>query len=62
MRERLVFCCLMAWAAASHAAAPSVFIEELTWTELRDAQRAGKTTIIIPVGGTEQSEIGRAHV
>ena len=55
MRERLVFCCLMAWAAASHAAAPSVFIEELTWTELRDAQRAGKTTLIIPVGGTEQS-------
>ena len=55
MRARLVLCCLMAWAAASHAATPSVFIEELTWTELRDAQRAGKTTLIIPVGGTEQS-------
>ena len=39
-----------AWAATS-----SVFLEELTWTELRDAVRAGKTTIIIPVGGTEQS-------
>jgi len=37
-------------------AAPSgVLLDELTWTELRDAQRAGKTTIIIPVGGTEQS-------
>ena len=55
MRAILVACSLMACAAASFAAAPSVFLEELTWTELRDAQRAGKTTIIIPVGGTEQS-------
>ena len=55
MRASLVLGCLMAWATASHAATPSVFLEELTWTELRDAQRAGKTTLIIPVGGTEQS-------
>lgn len=33
----------------------SVFIEELTWTEVRDAVRAGKTTVIIPTGGTEQN-------
>ncbi len=33
----------------------SVFVEELTWTELRDDLRAGKTTVIVPVGGTEQS-------
>jgi creatinine amidohydrolase/Fe(II)-dependent formamide hydrolase-like protein len=33
----------------------SVQLEQLTWTEIRDAVRAGKTTIIIPVGGTEQS-------
>jgi creatinine amidohydrolase len=46
---------LCALALSAHAAAPSVFLEELTWTELRDAQRAGKTTLIIPVGGTEQS-------
>jgi creatinine amidohydrolase/Fe(II)-dependent formamide hydrolase-like protein len=32
-----------------------VFLEELTWTELRDQIRSGKTTIIIPIGGTEQS-------
>ena len=32
-----------------------VFLEELTWTEVRDATRAGKTTIIIPIGGTEQN-------
>ena len=41
--------------AAAHAAPASVFLEDLTWTELRDAQAKGKTTIIIPVGGTEQS-------
>jgi creatinine amidohydrolase/Fe(II)-dependent formamide hydrolase-like protein len=33
----------------------TVRLEQLTWTEIRDAVRAGKTTIIIPVGGTEQS-------
>jgi creatinine amidohydrolase/Fe(II)-dependent formamide hydrolase-like protein len=33
----------------------TVQLEQLTWTEIRDAVRAGKTTIIIPVGGTEQS-------
>ncbi len=34
---------------------PSVFLEDLTWTELRDAIAAGKTTIIMPIGGTEQN-------
>ena len=33
----------------------SVFLEELTWVEVRDAIRAGKTTAIIPTGGTEQN-------
>lgn len=33
----------------------TVFLEELTWTEVRDALKAGKTTIIIPTGGTEQN-------
>lgn len=33
----------------------TVFVEELTWTEVRDAIRAGKTTIIFPTGGTEQN-------
>jgi creatinine amidohydrolase/Fe(II)-dependent formamide hydrolase-like protein len=32
-----------------------VFLEDLTWTELRAAIRAGKTTIIVPVGAVEQS-------
>ena len=42
--------------APSWAQAPdSVFLEDLTWTELRDLIKAGKTTAIIPVGGVEQS-------
>jgi creatinine amidohydrolase len=46
----------MALAAAAHAQAPaSVYLEELTWTELRAAIDGGKTTVIIPAGGTEQS-------
>ena len=41
--------------APAEAAPPSVELESLTWTELRDAIKAGATTIIIPVGGTEQN-------
>jgi creatinine amidohydrolase len=33
----------------------SVFLEDFTWMEVRDAVAAGKTTIIIPTGGTEQN-------
>ena len=33
----------------------SVWIEELTWMEVRDAIRAGKTTAIVPTGGIEQN-------
>ncbi len=33
----------------------SVFLEDLTWTEVRDALAAGTTTVIIPTGGTEQN-------
>lgn len=33
----------------------TVFLEDLTWTELRDLIKSGKTTIIVPVGGVEQS-------
>lgn len=35
------------------AALDSVWIEELTWMEVRDALRAGKTTAIIATGGIE---------
>jgi creatinine amidohydrolase/Fe(II)-dependent formamide hydrolase-like protein len=33
----------------------SVFLEDLTWVEVRDGVAAGKTTVIIPTGGTEQN-------
>ena len=33
----------------------SVFIEELTWLEVRDAMRSGKNTVIIATGGIEQN-------
>jgi creatinine amidohydrolase len=40
----------------AQAQAPdTVQFERLTWTEIRGAVQSGKTTIIIPVGGTEQS-------
>ncbi len=37
------------------AAVDSVFIEDLTWLEVRDAMRAGKTTAIVATGGVEQN-------
>ena len=33
----------------------SVWVEELTWMEVRDAMKAGKTTAIIAAGSTEQN-------
>jgi creatinine amidohydrolase len=37
------------------AAVDSVFIEDLTWMEVRDAMKAGKTTVIVATGGVEQN-------
>lgn len=36
-------------------AVDSVFLEELTWMEIRDAIRAGKKTVIVATGGIEQN-------
>lgn len=36
-------------------AGQSLWIDELTWMEVRDAIAAGKTTVIIPTGGIEQN-------
>lgn len=33
----------------------TVWVEEMTWMEVRDALRAGKTTVIVPTGGVEQN-------
>lgn len=37
------------------AARDTVFLEELTWLEVRDALRAGKTTAIVATGGIEMN-------
>jgi creatinine amidohydrolase len=31
----------------------TVFMEDMTWLEIRDALKAGKTTVIVPAGGLE---------
>lgn len=48
-------CIAITFACTVQAAPNSVYLDELTWTEARDALQAGKTTLIIPIGGTEQS-------
>ena len=43
-------------AAVAAAEAPrTLWLDELTWTELRDRIHGGATTIIVPIGGTEQN-------
>jgi creatinine amidohydrolase len=55
-RILLLILCLVIGAPPVAADAPaSVFLEDLTWTELRDEIRAGTTTILVPIGGTEQN-------
>lgn len=46
---------VMLWLAAGGAIAAEVETERMTWLEIRDAVAAGKTTVIIPTGGTEQN-------
>ena len=56
--HRLLPCLLLLIAVlggGAQGAPASVFLEDFTWTELRDALRSGTTTIIVPVGGTEQN-------
>jgi creatinine amidohydrolase len=54
VRVVLFLCFLLLGSPVVHAS-DTVFLEELTWTELRDLIRSGKTTIIVPIGGTEQN-------
>jgi creatinine amidohydrolase/Fe(II)-dependent formamide hydrolase-like protein len=42
----------MSGRAASH---DTVYLEDLTWTEVQALIRAGRTTVIVPTGGTEQN-------
>jgi creatinine amidohydrolase len=54
MRTILVLCLTLAASAAS-AQSQSVYIEDLTWMEIRAAIAGGKTSAIIYAGGTEQN-------
>ena len=55
MKRAALLASLLFAAGTALAEPPSVYTGELTWTEVRDALHAGKTTIIVPIGGTEQS-------
>jgi creatinine amidohydrolase len=57
MARLLLLACVLCLAGSAALAEPpsTVFLEELTWTELRDLVGSGKTTIIVPIGGTEQN-------
>jgi creatinine amidohydrolase/Fe(II)-dependent formamide hydrolase-like protein len=46
---------LGAWSAAQAQTPATVFLEELTSPELAAQIRAGKSTLIVPIGGTEQN-------
>ncbi len=55
-RSRILLLCLIANApVAAGALAPTVMLEAMTWTEVRAALDAGRTTILVPIGGTEQN-------
>lgn len=55
-RQIIALALLLVLAQLACAQPPhTVQLQELTWTELRDRIQSGSTTIIIPIGGTEQS-------
>ncbi|MBE9605332.1 creatininase family protein [Acetobacteraceae bacterium H6797] len=55
MRLMLPILLALSFSMPALAEEPPVELGQMTWTEVRDATHAGRTTIIIPVGGTEQS-------
>ena len=56
MVRHLLAIAVLCFAGTASAQVPdTVFLEKLTWDEVRDAVAAGKTTIIVPTGGTEQN-------
>ena len=50
----VLFVLLLALGATPSRAA-EIQLDALTWTEVRDALRGGSTTILVPIGGTEQN-------
>lgn len=54
MKRILLFAWLLVACAAARAES-SLLLENLTWPEIRAAIHAGRTTILVPIGGTEQN-------
>ena len=52
--KKFAFVFLLSWLAATSARA-EILLENLTWLELRDQIAQGATTVIVPIGGTEQN-------
>ncbi len=56
MKMPTLLACVSLWLIHSSAIAQdSVFLEELTWTEVRDLIDGGTTRALIPTAGTEQN-------
>ena len=56
MNQSLLSAVVLCLACTASAQIPdTVFLEQLTWDEVRDSIAAGKTTVIVPTGGTEQN-------
>ena len=51
----ILLCAALGTTAAAQAAPAAVDIEQLTWTELHARIEAGTTTVLVPIGGTEQN-------
>src|SRR3977135_2399522 len=55
MKRLFLLIAMLLIALPAHGQAPSVWIDDLTWPEVRDAIAAGKRTAIIYVGSSEQN-------
>ena len=56
MKLSTLLACVSLWLLHANAGAQeSVFLEELTWTEVRDLIDSGATRALIPTAGTEQN-------
>lgn len=56
MKTATLLVCVSLWLLPSSAIAQdSVFLEELTWTEIRDLIDSGTTRVLIATAGTEQN-------
>src|SRR5678809_1052226 len=60
VRYLLLAALLCLGGAASAQSQGNLLMERMTSYEIRDAQAAGKTTVILPSGGTEQNGPGMA--